>query len=704
MKTRSLTYRIESTVRRANFDVTSSFTSSRWWDWSYLREAAFLALTVVFGLQVFRVLLNGLVFYIRDAQGAEPFTPGVYALILFLLAFLAASVHKFLGPRRALVLTGGGLALLRLVEQTVPWPVVDLALTTFGTAFFLLFIPIYIGHARAKGVQGGHLFAVGLLLGIGIDTAIKGAFATLDLSWQPGAVTHVVVAVLVVAHWLLLTAVVRRPVPDFQANGRVLGLAPLVALGPILFLEALLFQNIGQQTSLIDWTQPLVFLWIVVANAVGIVAAMGVLARPGYGAWLSLGALGAIFALLALGERTGVAAAMVTLLGQVALSMSVGMIGVALASGGRVVANIDVAGSDDAPSPAENRADGAGKIGVATVACGLGMLLLLVLNFLYYVNYELDVPGGKSVAPLAAVAFIILSVLAAATVLSRYRPPTPVLAPALASFLVLLIPLGYLAAWEKPEAVRPSGFPVRVMSYNLHQGFDVDGYLALEDLAKTIEEQGPDIVALQEVSRGWVTNGSVDMLVWLSRRLEMPYVWGPAADSVWGNAILSRFPMSNSHNRPMPNNSQLQLKRAFVTAQIDLGDGESLTVIATHLHHLEDEGHLRLPQVKALLQAWNNGPRSIIMGDFNALPGSPEMLLMNEAGLMDAFLAPEEPPTESGDVARSGAGGRGYTAPSDKPFKRIDYIWVSDDLKASNFSLTDSLASDHLGLAVTLAR
>jgi len=331
--------------------VTSSFTSSRWWDWSYLREAAFLALTVVFGLQVFRVLLNGLVFYIRDAQGAPAFTPGVYALILFLLAFLAASVHKFLGPRRALVLTGGGLALLRLVEQTVPWPVVDLALTTFGTAFFLLFIPNYIGHARAKGVQGGHVFAVGLLLGIGIDTAIKGAFATLDLSWQPGAVTHVVVAVLVVAHWLLLTAVVRRPVPDFQANGRVLGLAPLVALGPILFLEALLFQNIGQQTSLIDWTQPLVFLWIVATNAVGIVAAMGVLARPGFGAWLSLGALGAIFALLALGERTGLAAAMVTLLGQVALSMSVGMIGVALASGGRVVANVDVTSSDDAPSP-----------------------------------------------------------------------------------------------------------------------------------------------------------------------------------------------------------------------------------------------------------------------------------------------------------------------------------------------------------------
>ena len=72
-----------------------------------------------------------------------------------------------------------------------------------------------------------------------------------------------------------------------------------------------------------------------------------------------------------------------------------------------------------------------------------------------------------------------------------------------------------------------------------------------------IEEQQPDIVALQEVTRGWVIYGSFDMLVWLSQRLDMPYVYGPAADSVWGNAILSRYPMSGALTIPMPNNNQL---------------------------------------------------------------------------------------------------------------------------------------------------
>ena len=79
------------------------------------------------------------------------------------------------------------------------------------------------------------------------------------------------------------------------------------------------------------------------------------------------------------------------------------------------------------------------------------------------------------------------------------------------------------------------------------------------------------------------------------------------------------------------------------------------------------------------------------MGDLNALPDALEMLLMAEAGLKDAFQ-----PSDASEM--------GYTAPSDDPAKRIDYIWVSSDLGVRDFSLTDSLASDHLGVAVTLDR
>ena len=590
---------------------------------------------------------------------------------------------------------------MRLAEQLVPWPVVDLGLTTFGTALFLLFIPTYIGHLRGHRVGGGQTFATGLLLGIGADTAIKGVFATLDLSWQPGVLAHVIVVFLVGCHLLLLRSVTREESSEAASSTGFSTAAPLVAVGPILFLEFLLFQNIGQQTALINWDQPLVFLWVVMANAVGMAVALGVMSRPGFGGRLSSLALGGLFVLLVTGERSGVPAAMIALYGQVVLSMSVGMIGIALGAG---------------PN-SEGMAHRQG-IGDITGACGLGMLLFLVLNFVYYVNYEFDIPGGSAIIAPVAVIILLLTVPGAMLMSSRYRARVHTLRPGLVqdwvpvvlSVLLLVLPLAYLAAWDEPQPESASeGFPIRVMSYNLHQGFDVDGYLAIEELADAIEDQAPDIIALQEVSRGWVIDGSFDMLVWLSRRLDMPYVWGPTADSVWGSAILSRYPILDARNEPMPNNSQLQLKRGLIVSRIDIGDDEPLTVIATHLHHLPEEGHLRDPQVRAVLKAWNNDDRSVLIGDFNALPDAPEMLLLEGAGLKDAFLSSSKDPaggrrstSEQGTSPRGV--GHGYTWRSDNPSKRIDYIWVSSDLKTSDFSMTNNLASDHFGVAVTLAQ
>ncbi|NIN36019.1 MAG: endonuclease, partial [Gammaproteobacteria bacterium] len=65
-----------------------------------------------------------------------------------------------------------------------------------------------------------------------------------------------------------------------------------------------------------------------------------------------------------------------------------------------------------------------------------------------------------------------------------------------------------------------------------------DGYLGIEAIAQVMEKSEADIIALQEVSRGWVINGRLDMLTWLSQRLHMPYVFGSATGPLWGNAVL----------------------------------------------------------------------------------------------------------------------------------------------------------------------
>ena len=318
------------------------------------------------------------------------------------------------------------------------------------------------------------------------------------------------------------------------------------------------------------------------------------------------------------------------------------------------------------------------------------MIILLALLFIYYANYDTDVLVPKEVVrPLAA---LLIGIAALRVGLARQRIGVPVTrAASIPALLLLILPLVYLATWKNVEPIQGAGYPVRVMSYNLHQGFDVHGSHGLEDIARVIEAEDPDIIALQEVSRGWVVNGSVDMLVWLSQRLEMDYVWGPAADPVWGNAVLSRFPIANYENHEMPNNDTVRLDRAYLTVEVDVGGGERIDVVATHFHSGDGDSEIRIPQAMAVLGAVDSSRTTVLLGDFNAHPDHPEMLLFADTGFNDTFVA-------------SGATGDGFTYRADNPWERIDYVWASPDLKVRDLSVPDSRASDHLAVAVTLYR
>ena len=651
--------------------MTSQTDNSRLLDRRFLQETVLMALAVVFGLQLLRVLFANLVFYLRESVGASPAVPGAYALVLFLAAFLALPLVRRLGLRGSLAVAAGGLGAARLAEQLAPWPVADLALATVGLLAFLWFVPIYSVQLRGRGPSGGHSFAMGLLLGIAMDTAIKGAFSTLDPSWQPGAAPVLLMVFLVGAFTVLACRVLADHAPAAEAREDGLIWWSLAPVGPVFFLQLLLFQNIGQQTALTGWDQPPVFLLIVFGNALGLMAAVAVLARPVLGGRIAFAGLAGLLALAVVGERSGIEAALSAVFGSVAISMAVAALGAGNASTSEPAPGSEVRGP--------------------VVAWGLGALALLVMTFWYYANYGLDLPGGAAVIPPIAVAVLIACTVTAMPAMPRTASTSTLGLPVVvAGLVILLVPVGYWISWSQPEASQRAAFPVRVMSYNLHQGFDQDGYLAIQDLADVIKAEQPGIVALQEVSRGWVINGAFDMLPWLSRELDMPYVWAPAADSVWGNAILSKYYIVDSSVQPMPNNTDIPMDRSYATAVISLDDSTRLTVLATHLHHAEDEGHLRMPQVQALLDAWVGEEKTVLMGDLNAQPSDPEMALLEEAGLVDAFLA------------SPGSGGPGYTFAARDPRKRVDYIWVSPDLRPTDFSLSGGTASDHLAVAVTV--
>ena len=83
------------------------------------------------------------------------------------------------------------------------------------------------------------------------------------------------------------------------------------------------------------------------------------------------------------------------------------------------------------------------------------------------------------------------------------------------------------------------------MTYNIHQGFNAGQTPSLDALVDVVSLEQPDVLVLQEVVRGWMIDEQHDALGVLAERLAMPYVFGPNIGDLYGNAILSRFPMTD---------------------------------------------------------------------------------------------------------------------------------------------------------------
>lgn len=227
---------------------------------------------------------------------------------------------------------------------------------------------------------------------------------------------------------------------------------------------------------------------------------------------------------------------------------------------------------------------------------------------------------------------------------------------------------------------------LRVMSWNLHYGVSDQPRVALDEISTAIATESPDVVLLQEVSRGWILGGGADMLTWLASGLDMEAAWAPAADRQFGNVVLSKWPVSDVSAYRLPYGDGPQ-NRSFVSATIAHPTSD-VRVTSTHLQHRADNADTRLSQVSALLErvtADDNGGLAILAGDFNAIPDSDEIAPVLDAGWVSAIDA-------AGDATQN-------THPSHAPEVRIDWLFSGPGLQALDARvLTQHTPSDHLPL------
>jgi endonuclease/exonuclease/phosphatase family metal-dependent hydrolase len=217
----------------------------------------------------------------------------------------------------------------------------------------------------------------------------------------------------------------------------------------------------------------------------------------------------------------------------------------------------------------------------------------------------------------------------------------------------------------------------------VHQGFNAGQIPSLDEIVATIAQESPDVLVLQEVVRGWMIDEQHDVLSVLAQRLEMYYTFLPTIGDLYGNAVLSRYPMEVTKRvayAPGPTLRNQPRGALFVK----IGD---LLVVGTHLDHTSDGTFVRQDQVRTILREIGDAPAVVVVGDLNAEPGDIEIRLFDQAGFQD--LGQQAGPTTTGD----------------EPAKRIDYVWGLGVVGAqAHTTAENNLSSDHRGLIVNITR
>jgi endonuclease/exonuclease/phosphatase family metal-dependent hydrolase len=285
---------------------------------------------------------------------------------------------------------------------------------------------------------------------------------------------------------------------------------------------------------------------------------------------------------------------------------------------------------------------------------------------------------------------------------------------------------------------------VKFVSYNIQYGFGQDGRFDPDRIADSIRDA--DVIALQEVTRGYSRNGYADLVETFSAQFPAYFVaFGPACDVLvdhsvidgrlrerrfqFGNMVLSRYPILASRNLLLPRSrtfDKLNLQRGALEAVIDAPDG-AVRVYSVHLDHVSpDERIAQIAFLKdrvfgylseggaltgAIEFAVSDPPLPedfLIMGDFNMEPESPEYIAM--VGRNDAYYgrAPRAglPTDVEAHLKARPEGGYSWISEDGSRRMHLDYCFVSGGLvsrlKTCRVDVS-ALGSDHLPVWVEIS-
>lgn len=221
---------------------------------------------------------------------------------------------------------------------------------------------------------------------------------------------------------------------------------------------------------------------------------------------------------------------------------------------------------------------------------------------------------------------------------------------------------------------------IKVMTYNVHNGVGLDKKRDHQRIARIINSETPDFVAIQEVDSATNRSGKAYVLGDIAEASDMIPIFAPAIGydgGLYGIGLLSRTVPDSVSRIPLPG---LEESRMLLAAHY-----KDCVVICTHLSLTPDDALASTDIIRTLLKEIGHKP-VILMGDLNSLPDSPVIQELKQDFII---VSPADTPT----------------FPANSPTERIDYVMIS---KNKPFELTgtavldEDTASDHRPISVHL--
>lgn len=234
---------------------------------------------------------------------------------------------------------------------------------------------------------------------------------------------------------------------------------------------------------------------------------------------------------------------------------------------------------------------------------------------------------------------------------------------------------------------------LKVMAYNIHHCNPPSepDRIDVAAIAKVIQEESPDLVALQEVDVHTLRSGKdLHQAKALAEMTGMYYYFKKAIDyegGAYGIAVLSRFPIEDTLGVALPMATGLSGEpRAVAAVKVKLPNGRLLTFASTHLDLRVQ--HRSLQTLKITETFANDTSLVIVAGDFNDVAGSEPIDIMGRS-----FQ-----PTCKGDNCPG-------TTPVATPNRVIDYIFYRPSRAMHVIEhrvIAETYASDHRPVVAVL--